>query len=81
MKENPVASMLLDSVQKQANINIFHVENNVVEDSSINKAINQSNQLIRIANLSYYHQSKAEFQLNSLEIKLIKKCGIPVPRS
>ncbi len=45
-------------------------------DTAINKSIKQSNELIRIANLSYYHQSKSEFTLANKELKLLKTCGI-----
>lgn len=36
-------------------IHIWHVESNQVQDTIVNKAIRTSNELIRIANLSYYH--------------------------
>ena len=41
--------------KEMAEITIWHVEKNVAIDSNVNKAIRQSNELIRIANLSYYH--------------------------
>jgi len=63
-----------------ADIVIYHVETNVTIDAPINKSLKQSNELIRIANLSYYHQSKSEFSLCSKELKLLKTCGIQLPR-
>ena len=59
-----------------AEITIYHVEKNVAIDSCVNKAIRQSNELIRIANLSYYHQSKSEFTLCQKELRLLKTSGI-----
>lgn len=49
--------------REYADVQIYHIEKNVAIDGSINRAIRQSNELIRIANLSYYHQSKSEFVL------------------
>lgn len=59
-----------------AEITIYHIEKNVAIDSYINKALSQTNELIRIANLSYYHQSKSEFILCNKELRLLKACGI-----
>jgi len=63
-----------------ADIVIYHIEKNVTIDAPINKSLKQSNELIRIANLSYYHQSKSEFSLCNKELKLLKTCGIQLPR-
>lgn len=73
---NPLAALILQSSKKLADIVIYHIEKNVAEDTAINKALKQSNELIRIANLSYYHQSKSEFTLCNKELKLLKQCGI-----
>ena len=73
--------VILKEGSTMADIPIYHVENNVVIDTQINKAIKQSNELIRIANLSYYHQSKSEFTLCNKELKLLKICNISLPRA
>ena len=36
--------------------------------------------MIRIANLSYYHQSKNEFVLCNNEMRLLKTSGVKLPR-
>ena len=71
---DPLGSLILQKSLKLAEITIYHVENNVALDTNINKYIKQSNELIRIANLSYYHQSKNEFTLCSKELRLLKSC-------
>lgn len=63
-----------------ADIVVYHVEKNNVWDSPINKGLRHFNELVRIANLSYYHQSKSEFTLCSKELKLLKYVGIQLPR-
>ena len=59
---------------------MYHIEANMAIDSVINKAISQSNELIKIANLSYYHASKSEFSLCNKELRLLKQCGVQLPR-
>ena len=71
--KNPLGDLLSLQASKMAEIKIYHVENNLVFDSDINKAIRQSNELVKIANLSLsYLQSKSEFTLCNKELKLIK---------
>ena len=48
-------TMVLPPKRELADITIYHIEKNVAIDSNINKALRQTNELIRIANLSYYH--------------------------
>lgn len=80
-QSNPLVSFFMNnSSEKLANITIWHVENNVAKDTMINQAIKQSNELIRIANLSYYHQTKSEFSLSIKELKIMKQCGIHLTR-
>lgn len=75
-----MGNLILQKTQKQADIVIYHVEKNFAVDTAINKALKQSNELIKIANLSYYHQSKSEFQLCNKEMRLLKACGVQLPR-
>ena len=63
-----------------ADIPMNHAERNLAKCSKINKAITRSNHLIKIANMSFYHQSKNEFVLTNQELKLLKSCNINVPR-
>lgn len=80
-QSNPVAQLIMsNSNNKLANVTIWHVEKNVAEDTLINKAIKLSNELIRIANLSYYHQTKSEFSLSIKELKILKQAGVHMTR-
>lgn len=74
-------AVALSPKRELADITIYHIEKNVAIDSNINRALRQTNELIRIANLSYYHQSKSEFVLCNKELRLLKACGIQLPRS
>jgi hypothetical protein len=75
---SPSKTLQLESEGRLAQINIYHVEKSYVEESGINKAIRQTNHLIRSANSSYYHQSKTPFTLSVQDLKLIKKMGLVV---
>jgi hypothetical protein len=50
-------------------------------DSEINQAIQKSNELVKIANLSIsYQNSRSDFSLCNKELELVKSCGIEPPR-
>lgn len=69
---NPLNELLSLRAAKMADVKIYHFEKNVVSDSKINQAIKQSNELMKLANLSFSYQQKPDFQLCKTELKLIK---------
>lgn len=77
---NPLIDLLSLRAAKMADITIHHHESNLVTNSKINQAIKQSNELVKLANLSFSYQQKQDFALCKTELKLIKSVGLQLPR-
>eukprot|EP00347_Sterkiella_histriomuscorum_P022577 403337958 len=66
-------------VELKPSIKILHVDDSKVIDSKINLMLVQSNHLLKLTSKIY--QTNQNIQITSQDLKLIKKCGLQVPKN